>query len=98
MQVSQGHRQMSLLPAYLSCPSPTTRTPVLPRPPPTLPGEGVLWALEVFQEHPRDSYNCGLRKVRQGPWPWSQKQMTRAQGRSATGMITAACPASLYTL
>lgn len=95
MQASQGHRQMSLLPAYLSCPSPTTLTLVLPRSPqPPLPREGVLWALEVFQEHPRDFYNCGLRKVRQGPRPWSQKLMTRAQGWSVSHrQVAAACPA-----
>lgn len=100
MQASQGHRQMSLLPAYLSCPSPTTLTLVLPRsPPPPLPREGVLWAPEVFQEHPRDSYNCGLRKVRQGPWPWRQKQMTRAQGwSSATGRSQLPAPPPIHPL
>lgn len=54
--------------------------------------EGALRGPEVFQEHPRHSYNCGLRKLRQGPWPRGQNQMTGAQGWSATGRVAAALP------
>ena len=54
------------------------------------PGEGALWAL-VSKEHPADSYSCGLSRLRQGPPPGGQNQVTRVQRHPAPGRGKAAC-------